>query len=247
VPVGSLIAEKWRSLPLIGILHRTALAGSAAAFSEDPGPRQCGPGNLAGLESRVPRIACWASGFDFYVLALSWSPAYCLAEGAAPTGSNALKTVIWALSCMVSGRRTKPATPNSALARTRARALATGPGLSRLLPSMGLIGHQWRKHGSCSGLTQRDYFDVTRAARERISIPANSRSNAFPARSTRRGRRCLHCGQSGALARRDRGQVRARHAQGNPHLHDFDTRFRGCREVDSKGCTLDNLEVPEPG
>ncbi len=36
---------------------------------------------------------------------------------------------------------------------------------------MGLIGHQWRKHGTCSGLSQRDYFAVTRAAHERLTIP----------------------------------------------------------------------------
>ena len=40
-----------------------------------------------------------------------------------------------------------------------------------IIPSMGLIGHQWRKHGSCSGLTQRDYLAVTRAAFERVVLP----------------------------------------------------------------------------
>jgi ribonuclease T2 len=45
-----------------------------------------------------------------------------------------------------------------------------------LLPSMGLIGHQWRKHGSCSGLTQRDYFDVTRAARRADFDPGRIRA-----------------------------------------------------------------------
>ena len=39
------------------------------------------------------------------------------------------------------------------------------------MPSAGLIGHQWRKHGSCSGLNQADYFALLRAARARISIP----------------------------------------------------------------------------
>lgn len=42
-----------------------------------------------------------------------------------------------------------------------------------IMPSMGLIGHQWRKHGSCSGLTQKQYFDKTRDAYDRIKIPAD--------------------------------------------------------------------------
>jgi ribonuclease T2 len=28
-----------------------------------------------------------------------------------------------------------------------------------IVPTMGLIGHQWRKHGSCSGLSQADYLE----------------------------------------------------------------------------------------
>ena len=40
------------------------------------------------------------------------------------------------------------------------------------MPSMGLIGHQWRKHGSCSGLSQKAYLDTTRAAFERKSVDA---------------------------------------------------------------------------
>jgi len=40
-----------------------------------------------------------------------------------------------------------------------------------LMPSAGLIRHEWRSHGSCSGLSQDDYFDVLRAAREKIAIP----------------------------------------------------------------------------
>lgn len=40
-----------------------------------------------------------------------------------------------------------------------------------LMPSAGLIGHQWRKHGSCTSLSQRDYFRLVREAWERVSIP----------------------------------------------------------------------------
>jgi ribonuclease T2 len=40
-----------------------------------------------------------------------------------------------------------------------------------IMPSPGLIGHQWRKHGSCSGLSQEDYFALTRAAFERVALP----------------------------------------------------------------------------
>jgi ribonuclease T2 len=41
-----------------------------------------------------------------------------------------------------------------------------------VMPSKRLIIHQWRKHGSCSGLTQDAYFDLTRELFARIRIPA---------------------------------------------------------------------------
>jgi ribonuclease T2 len=43
------------------------------------------------------------------------------------------------------------------------------------MPSAGLIRHEWRAHGTCSGLSQKDYFDVLRRARETIVIPPEFR------------------------------------------------------------------------
>src|SRR5690606_17164057 len=40
-----------------------------------------------------------------------------------------------------------------------------------IMPSMGLVGHQWRKHGSCSGLNQRDDVTTPRAAYECVTLP----------------------------------------------------------------------------
>ncbi len=54
-----------------------------------------------------------AGEFDFYVLALSWSPSYCASEGPAPTSSNVEPTVLSVSWCTVSGHRT-----NGAIRRT---------------------------------------------------------------------------------------------------------------------------------
>ena len=44
-----------------------------------------------------------------------------------------------------------------------------------LMPSAGLIRHEWTSHGACSGLSQGDYFAVLRAAREKVAIPEQFR------------------------------------------------------------------------
>ena len=40
-----------------------------------------------------------------------------------------------------------------------------------IMPSKGLVIHQWRKHGTCSGLGQDGYFEATREAFESLRIP----------------------------------------------------------------------------
>jgi ribonuclease T2 len=40
-----------------------------------------------------------------------------------------------------------------------------------LMPAPGLIFNEWDKHGTCSGLTPRAYFDTVRKARALVKIP----------------------------------------------------------------------------
>jgi ribonuclease T2 len=51
----------------------------------------------------------------------------------------------------------------------------TARSLYDLIPSAGLIRHEWRTHGTCSGLSQADYFQVLRFARERVVVPQEFR------------------------------------------------------------------------
>ena len=41
-----------------------------------------------------------------------------------------------------------------------------------LMPAPGLIFNEWDKHGTCSGLDSRNYFETIRKARAAIKIPA---------------------------------------------------------------------------
>jgi len=46
------------------------------------------------------------------------------------------------------------------------------------MPSRGLIQHEWAEHGTCSGLSPRDYFGQAELAFKRVQIPEQYRS--FP-------------------------------------------------------------------
>jgi len=114
------------------------------------------------------------TGFDFYVLSLSWSPAFCASDA----GRNSRQQCgsdrtfgfvvhgLWPQNDQgypeFCGTDKSERVPDS-----------LGRSMFDIMPSMGLIGHQWRKHGSCSGLTQAQYFEKTRDAYERIKLPAD--------------------------------------------------------------------------
>ena len=108
--------------------------------------------------------------FDYYVLALSWSPSFCeTATGNArrqQCGARPFSFVVHGLwpqyergfpeSCLV---------PSPRLERNIMRSMLD------LMPASGLVYHEWDQHGTCSGLQPREYFDLVRRAREKLKIP----------------------------------------------------------------------------
>jgi len=116
--------------------------------------------------------------FDFYVLSLSWSPSYCAAEGsnANQQQCNAKRPYAFVVHGLwpqfESGFPTDCSTDMPRVPDDLVRSLYD------IMPSAGLIGHQWRRHGSCSGLPMEDYFARLRTAREKIVIPADYRRPA---------------------------------------------------------------------
>jgi ribonuclease T2 len=45
-----------------------------------------------------------------------------------------------------------------------------------VFPDLGLARYEWRKHGTCSGLSPADYFDAVKSARVKINVPENFQS-----------------------------------------------------------------------
>ena len=49
-----------------------------------------------------------------------------------------------------------------------------------LMPAPGLVYHEWDQHGTCSGLQPREYFDLVRRAREKLTIPGQYSHPTLP-------------------------------------------------------------------
>jgi ribonuclease T2 len=111
--------------------------------------------------------------FDFYVLSLSWSPSFC--EAASERGNSGRSQVQCErpFSFVVHGlwpqyERGFPEycqRPSPRLARNIMTSMLD------LMPAPGLIFTEWDKHGTCSGLSARSYFETIRKARSAVKIP----------------------------------------------------------------------------
>lgn len=115
--------------------------------------------------------------FDFYVLSLSWSPSYCEAAGDR-RGRDLQCSRGRPFAFVVHGLW--PQYERGYPVECIAPAPWLPEGLIRsaleLMPARGLVIHEWRRHGTCSGVEPAAYFDTVRRARDRISIPEQFRS-----------------------------------------------------------------------
>lgn len=186
--------------------------------------------------------------FDFYVLSLSWSPSFCEAsqERGSSRGSDQqcgdrpyafVVHGFWPQYdkgfpeyCQVPAPRLDRNIVSSML---------------DLMPAPRLIFHEWDRHGTCSGLSPRAYFDTVRKARAVVKIPdqfldvktpltvaPDSVEDAFLAANPGLTRSAMAVGCDSRRLR----EVRICMTR--------DLRFRDCDEVDRRACRREQLVMP---
>ena len=106
--------------------------------------------------------------FDFYVLSLSWSPDYCATtDNADPNQCSVGRKLGFVLHGLwpqyINGYPSDCATT-----RLPDKTLAKFP---NLFPSTSLAIHEWRKHGTCSGLTPEGYLSLAQDIKASVAIP----------------------------------------------------------------------------
>lgn len=141
-------------------LAAAALAWGAAGLAAVSSPRAAGP----------PPVA--TAPFDYYVLALSWSPGFCDLGGdrksprqcAVGAGYGFVVHGLWP------DNRSGPDPEDCAEADLSPDDLSAANGL---YPTEGLAAYEYRKHGTCTGLDAADYFAGVRYVRDQIVVPAS--------------------------------------------------------------------------
>lgn len=201
----------------------------------------------AGMASAQDRRQNTPGEFDFYVLALSWSPSFC--EAAAERGNSGSSQVQCErpYSFVVHGlwpqyERGFPEycqRPSPRLDRNIMTSMLD------LMPAPGLIFNEWDKHGTCSGLGARAYFESVRKARAAVKIPEEF----------------LQLSEQKTIAP---GDLEAAFIKVNPGLSSSaisvtcssrrlsevrvclskDMQFRACEEIDRRACRRDEVVMP---
>ncbi|MNG99340.1 Ribonuclease T2 family protein [compost metagenome] len=120
-----------------------------------------------------------AGEFDYYALALSWSPQHCAVKpGDREQCSRPLGFVLHGLWPQY--QRGYPSDCGTE---------RLDPAMERefagLYPSRFLYRHEWEKHGTCSGLDQAQFHQLASTLREKVTVPAAYRAPAEPLRKSR--------------------------------------------------------------
>ncbi len=130
---------------------------SACARAEDAQP--------ASPSGAAPAQAAAALPFDYWLLSLSWSPQFCRDHAGDSQCRQSYAFVVhglWPQNEVGYPQDCGSVEPVSNKWMER---------ILPLMPSRKLIQHEWRTHGSCSGMSMDEYFMTVERAERGIVIP----------------------------------------------------------------------------
>ena len=222
------MVQVFRSVVTLGVILAALIAAPAAAQDR----RQNAPGE-----------------FDFYVLSLSWSPSFCAAaqERGNASRSQQIQCGGRPYAFVVHGlwpqydrgfpnycERPAPRLPRNIMTS-----------MLDLMPAPGLIFNEWDKHGTCSGLQPRAYFETIRKARAGIKIPEQFIDVSEPKTiAPQEIEEAFIKANPGLSASAISVVCDSRRLSEVRICVNKDLQFRACEEVDRRACRRDKVVMP---
>jgi len=187
--------------------------------------------------------------FDYYVLSLSWSPSFCEEteergnsgrSQQAQCGGRPFAFVVHGLWPQYErGFPEYCQRPSPRLDRTITTSMLD------LMPAPGLIYNEWDKHGTCSGLGERAYFETIRKARAAIKIPPDylqlSEAKTIAPAEVEDAFVKVNPGLSTSAMAVTCNRTRLSEVR---ICLSKDLQFRACEEIDRRGCRRDQVTMP---
>lgn len=121
-----------------------------------------------------PRAEDKAGDFDYYALVLSWSPTHCSENAGRDDDLQCNRRDGRRYAFVLHGLWPQFERGYPGNCRTTFRPFVPEPMIERMLdimPSRSLVIHEYRKHGTCSGLNPGAYFETSRKLFSTIDIP----------------------------------------------------------------------------
>jgi len=119
--------------------------------------------------------------FDFYVLALTWSPDFCAGPGGKDPGQCGPGKNPGFVLHGLWPQYQKGFPQNCSSVPFPLQLKREFPGL---FPNDRLYAHEWRRHGTCSGLSPREYLFLAKKLKDTAPIPPRYRHLREPVRTT---------------------------------------------------------------
>lgn len=126
-----------------------------------------------------------AAPFDYYVLSLSWAPAFCAEPGEAsrnPKECASGRGVGFVVHGLWPEAEAGRGPEFCATAKPVPKPVVDY--VLRDMPAVSLIQHEWAAHGVCTGLSPFDYFSAIVQARSAVQIPVQITSIEDAARES---------------------------------------------------------------
>lgn len=146
-------------LLLLALLPALSACNPRPAPTPEPKP----PARSSQAVAQTPSSAA-AQPFDYYLLNISWSPEYCHSH---PSDIQCARHSTFVLH----GLWPQNADGSYPQNCSTARGPADPSQYADIYPDPGLLQHEWKTHGTCSGLAPDAFFTAARTAFQSVTIP----------------------------------------------------------------------------